>query len=140
MKIWSDGDFITENIWLSNYLINDMKITWDVKPNKYYTLLIYDKDSINACFLNELRVNIPFNNLLSGDIIMRYIKPSGTFGVNRIVILVLEQSEKYNPVINQRMQFNPINYVKLYNLRTVELKYIIVDKNINKICYKNKLD
>lgn len=77
-------------------------VTWESKPNTFYTLIMSDPDAPSRAdpkfgeWNHWLVVNIPGNNISEGEVRSEYIGagPPKDTGLHRYVFVVLEQQRK----------------------------------------------
>jgi len=107
-------------------------VEWDAQPGDFYTLIMTDPDAPSRAepkfreFKHWVLVNIPGNDLTSGDAIAEYIgsgPPQGT-GLHRYVFLLYKQSGKLefdeervsNKSRKDRPKFSAAKFAKKHQL------------------------
>lgn len=107
-------------------------VEWEASPTVYYTLVMYDPDAPSqanpslADVKHWLVVNIPGNDVNSGEVIAEYIgsgASKGT-GLHRYIFLVFEQPDKLSfdepksgkKSLEHRRNWSMRQFMKKYNL------------------------
>ncbi|KAJ0172957.1 hypothetical protein K1T71_011133 [Dendrolimus kikuchii] len=129
---------------LLDQVVQQPQLHWDANPGRFYTILFIDPDVSSRenaeyrSYLHWLVVNVPGNDINSGDTLAYYINPKprpGT-GLHRYVFLVYEQPDwisfdglpDYTDLI-KRTKFSPEVFSKRYNLGTLIAGNLYQSKN-----------
>jgi phosphatidylethanolamine-binding protein (PEBP) family uncharacterized protein len=99
MKILYNNTEVTKGSYLTP-LQSSVKPTveYTVKPNAFYTLIMYDPDAVVGNYLHWVEINIPGDNVSDGQTLLNYkgpAPPQGT-GIHHYIFLVFEQSGRIN--------------------------------------------
>lgn len=99
-----------------------------------HTLMIYDLSApdpmnpVNSPLMHFLEINIPRNQLDSGDILIPYISPSPPSGNHVYIVDLFRQGSQIEPVITGKREIFPVTqFVQNYKLSHVNRLIFIVD-------------
>jgi phosphatidylethanolamine-binding protein (PEBP) family uncharacterized protein len=101
MKIKVNGYILNSNDIYSSSIFSTLDIKSDkMKPNKLYTIIIYDNDAPNPSFIHLLIIN-------TNNTILKYYPPSPPKGQTHTYhIKIFEQSKQIEMNIKERSSFN----------------------------------
>lgn len=109
---------------IKNQVINEPEILFNLKKDKYYTLLMIDADSPKPNFIHWLIINITTSSL--GKTIFNYYGPNPpeNTGYHKYIFLLFEHNKPLeNIIIKERIGFNVKKFVKKYKLKTISINY-----------------
>lgn len=129
MELYHNNDILQKNLWIDVNEIINLEIIWNYENNKYYTLIIYDIDTVSL-YIHLLVTNIPQNDIEYGTIISNFKKPNPPFNTHRYIIAVFEQSGLIaDSKFNTRDRFSLSDFIKKNNLHLLYEKMIISSTN-----------
>lgn len=118
MKIDYDGSIVQNGVFMTpQKTASEPHIVYDIAPNKLYTLILHDPDSIRGEYIHWLKVNVNIVN--SGNTILDYAGPTpppGT-GTHRYIFLLLEQD---TPIISKDEIERTLSLNQIFSILGIE--------------------
>lgn len=98
------------------------RVEYQSSPESLYTLILHDPDAPAGNHLHWVTINIPGNNIDSGNKLLEYsgpVPPKGS-GIHRYIFLLLQQKERNYPRTLERIMSMEDLYDKI-NIRGLQV-------------------
>jgi len=144
MQVYYDNILINHQFLTKSTTQMQPKLIYNTKPNKLYTLMMYDPNVVAGNYLHWLIINISGNKIDSGTILLPYKGPNPPVnsGIHHYIFILLEQSveiisnkwEENERIMQMNKLYDKLNLKKLREIGTTyfQIKSQVGGKRIRK--------
>jgi phosphatidylethanolamine-binding protein (PEBP) family uncharacterized protein len=134
MEVFYNGNILKDNQFLSvSETQVEPEIKLNIKPNKLYTLVLYDPDAVSGTYIHWTKANISNNDMKTGNIIIPYKGPAPPprSGKHRYIFNLYEQNgeNKLSPLEQRAVNLN--DFKNILGLNNPVYKIQFISENIN---------